>query len=101
MSNKSRILGLLKDLSTHTSEGLSKEDIARLLGLTIDDVRSSISILRNADQQIGLIDNIFKNPNTGQNKKSYRWTDNLDQIREWRVLNIPRANGVKLGKPNY
>ena len=101
MSNKKNILELLKLLSTCTSEGLSKEEIARLLNLSEDDVRSSISISRGQDQEIGLIDTIFKNPSTGQNKKRYRWTDNYTQIQKWRKLNMPRTNGVKLGKPSY
>ena len=48
-----------------------------------------------------IIDDTFVNENTGFRKKRYRYTANLDEFKNWRIVNRAKSEGCKLGRPMY
>jgi len=81
-------------------KGLTKEEIGTAVNCGVDEVRSTISILRNK-RGLEIIDTTFVNPETGFNKKRYKFANNLPEYREWRLNNRKDSEGVKRGAPNY
>ena len=56
--------------------------------------------LRNK-RGLEIIDTTFVNPKTGRNKKRYKFTNNLEEFRIWRLNNKKESEGVKRGAPEF
>tara|TARA_R110002020_G_scaffold185450_1_gene383064 strand:- start:25 stop:357 length:333 start_codon:yes stop_codon:yes gene_type:complete len=94
------ILILLKQHSGIGSKGMTQEEIANALNISVDSIRSGISILRNKYME-AIVDYTFVNEETNFKKKRYKYTRSMQEFKNWRLKNRNRSEGQKLGRPMY